>query len=412
MAEKLRVAIRKFRGFEIAIERQFASWTEASGSALELEYVSLDLNPLVESLFADRGLKRGEFDVAFICTDWLADASAEGALLDLAPLMAADPVPGYPDAWAPSLLRQQTFGDSIYGLPYHDGPECLIYRKDLFDDPSHQAQFQAEHGYRLAPPRTWTQFEEVAPFFTHPENDEYGTIFAGFPDGHNTVYDFCLQLWSRGGALHDASGTPTLDTAPARAGLDFYRQMIKDRSATPPGLEQIDSVKSGELFVSSQIAMMVNWFGFAALCEQPGSPVKGKIDVAPLPTASGEVGPSLLVYWVLGVGAGSRHREAAYEFIRHCVSPQMDKITTLEGGIGCRRSTWQDPEINAMIPFFHKLAGLHETARELPRSRQLPTLIHVIDRAVQAAITTDEPTAAILAQAQREAAEINVNRHA
>jgi hypothetical protein len=39
-------------------------------------------------------------------------------------------------------------------------------------------------------------------------------------------------------------------------------------------------------------------------------------------------------------------------------------------------------------------------------------LIHVIDRAVQAAITTDEPTAAILAQAQREAAEINVNRHA
>ena len=50
MAEKPRVAIRKFRGFEIAIERQFASWTEASGSPLELEYVSLDLNPLVEAL--------------------------------------------------------------------------------------------------------------------------------------------------------------------------------------------------------------------------------------------------------------------------------------------------------------------------------------------------------------------------
>jgi multiple sugar transport system substrate-binding protein len=409
MAEKLRVAIRKFRGFEIAIERQFASWKQASGSPLELEHASLDLNPLVETLFADRGLKNGAFDVAFICTDWLADAAAEGALLDLAPLMAANPVPDYPDAWAPSLLRQQTFGDAVYGLPYHDGPECLIYRKDIFEEPEHRARFQAKHGYRLAPPRTWAQFEEIARFFTHPENDEYGTIFAGFPDGHNTVYDFCLQLWSRGGALHDANGRPTLDTEPARAGLDFYRRMMKDRAATPPGLEEIDSVQSGALFTSGKIAMMANWFGFAALCEQPGSPVKGKIDVAPLPTASGEVGPSLLVYWVLGVGAGSRHPDAAYNFIRHCVSPEMDKITTLEGSIGCRRSTWQDAEINAMIPFFHKLSGLHETARELPRSRQLPALIHVIDRAVQAANATDEPSAAILTRAQREASAIDLS---
>ena len=330
MAEKLRVAIRKFRGFEIAIERQFANWKQASGSPLELEYESLDLNPLVKALFADQGLTRGEFDVAFICTDWLADAAAEGALLDLAPMMAADPVPGYPDAWAPSLLRQQTFGESVYGLPYHDGPECLIFRKDLFDDRGHRAEFQARHGFPLAPPRTWAQFETIARFFTHPENGEYGTIFAGFPDGHNTVYDFCLQLWSRGGALHDANGRPTLDTAPARAGLDFHRRMMQDRGATPPGLAQIDSVKSGELFVDGKIAMMVNWFGFAALCEQPGSPIKGKTDVAPLPTDSGEIGPSLLVYWVLGVGSGSRHREAAYEFIRHCVSPEMDKITTLD----------------------------------------------------------------------------------
>ena len=62
-----------------------------------------------------------------------------------------------------------------------------------------------------------------------------------------------------------------------------------------------------------------------------------------------------------------------------------------------------------MIPFFHKLASLHETARELPRARQLPELIHGIDRAVQAAITSDEPTEAILARAQRDAAGINLN---
>ena len=52
----------------------------------------------------------------------------------------------------------------------------------------------------------------------------YGTVFAAFPDGHNTVYDFCLQLWSRGGDLTDANSAITLDTPQAAAALDFYRR--------------------------------------------------------------------------------------------------------------------------------------------------------------------------------------------
>jgi multiple sugar transport system substrate-binding protein len=86
----------------------------------------------------------------------------------------------------------------------------------------------------------------------------------------------------------------------------------------------------------------------------------------------------------------------------------MDKLTTLEGGIGCRLSTWADPEVNAVIPFYHRLAELHRATRALPRSRNLPRLVHVIDQAVQRAILTDEPAGDILRQAQREAADIRL----
>ncbi|MER3486474.1 MAG: ABC transporter substrate-binding protein, partial [Chloroflexota bacterium] len=155
------------------------------------------------------------------------------------------------------------------------------------------------YGEPLAVPTNWSQFERVARFFTRPERGVYGTIFAAFPDGHNTVYDFCLQLWTRGGELTDAAGTPTLDTPQARAALDFYRQLVNDRSVTPPGLTEIDSVKSGERFATGSIAMMVNWFGFAAVCEQPGCPVKGKVGVAPVPAGEGGQSTSLIVYWLL-----------------------------------------------------------------------------------------------------------------
>ncbi|MGH2560863.1 MAG: hypothetical protein ACRDJH_17500, partial [Thermomicrobiales bacterium] len=62
----------------------------------------------------------------------------------------------------------------------------------------------------------------------------------------------------------------------------------------------------------------------------------------------------------------------------------------------------------AAIPFSHRLAALHEHARELPRSRELPRLVQIIDAAVQRAITSDEPTGTILRRAQSDAAELRL----
>jgi multiple sugar transport system substrate-binding protein len=406
MPDTFRIAVRRFDGFDAAIQQQWDAFAEASGTSLRLEFDSLDLNPLVDALFTRGGLKDRTYDVAFVVTDWIADAVAEGALLDLAPLMRKQPLPDYPDAWSPALTRFQQIGDAVYGLPYHDGPECLIYRKDLFDDPAEQQAFESECGRPLALPKTWDEFETVAHFFTRPDDGLHGTLFAAYPDGHNTVYDFCIQLWSRGGELHDAQGRPTIATQPAIDGLDFYRRLMADRTVTPPGLEDVDSVKSGELFAAGSIAMMVNWLGFAAACELPGCPVKGKIGVANVPSAADAESASLNVYWVLAIGAGSRNKDIAWDFLRHCATPQMDRITTVEGGIGCRLSTWQDPEINAIIPYYDQLEALHRHTRELPRSRELPKLVHIIDDAVQTALRTDEPSAAILQRAQHQANDI------
>ena len=408
MTDTLRIAIRKFDPFEAAIRRQFDSFRAETGCALRLETESLDLVPLHQTLFADGGLRDGAWDVAFVVTDWLAEAVEGGALLDLASRLVADPIPGDPDPWPPALTRAQRFGEAVYGVPYHDGPECLVYRRDLFADEGERAAFAARHGRPLTVPTTWDAFAEVARFFTRPAEGRFGALFAAYPDGHNSVYDFCLQLWSRGGELVDAAGAPTLDTPAAVAALDGYRALVTDRSLTPPGQEAIDSVASGERFAAGSIAMMVNWFGFAAACEQPGSPTKGKVDVAPPPAGADGRPASLNVYWLLAVGAGSRHPDAAYAFLRHVCSPAMDKVTMLAGGIGCRRSTWDDPEVNAAIPFAHRLSELHAHARELPRAAALPALVRVFDRAVQRALAGDEPSATILSDAQAEAAPIRL----
>ncbi|MFT4037051.1 MAG: extracellular solute-binding protein [Thermomicrobiales bacterium] len=406
--ERFRVAIRRFPPFAEAIAQQWASFEADHHTGLHLDAESLDLNPLVETLFTANGLRNGDWDIAFVVTDWMADAAATGALRDLAPDMARDPVPDYPAGWASALTQVQQFGDAIYGLPYHDGPECLIYRRDLFEDAAEQLAFLEQYGYALDVPRTWDAFADVAEFFTRPDDGLYGTVVAGFPDGHNTVYDFCLHLWSRGGDLLDAEGRPALDSPEALAALDYYRRLARSRAHTPPHPEDIDSVRAGELFASGAIAMMVNWFGFAAVCEQPGCPVKGRTAVTTLPASGGQPPASLIVYWLLAVAAGSPHADTAYAFARHCATPAMDKVTTLAGGIGCRLSTWSDPEVNALIPFYAELPRLYEGARTLPRSRQFPALAHIIDTAVQAAISGDMSCEEILAAAQADASSLSL----
>jgi multiple sugar transport system substrate-binding protein len=403
--QTFRIAVRKFEPFESSLARQWERFEQRHHTTLQLEAVPLDLHPLHESLFVNRGLQSGQWDAALISTDWLSEAAESGALVDLAPYLEEAPPEGYPEAWSDSLLRLQRFDDRVLGLPYHDGPECLIYRKDLFANLEERDRFAQQYGEPLTVPQTWEQFYRVARYFTRPRKSLFGTVLAAYPDGHNTVYDFCLQLWTRGGDLFEDSGRIRLDTPEAREALDFYRTLMKDTSAIHPESQRFDSVKSGFAFAAGEVAMMVNWFGFASMSETiPQSKVRGCVGVAPIPSGGGPRA-SLNAYWVLGLATGSRHREVASKFLSHCAGPEMDKLLTMQGGIGCRKSTWSDAEVNSRIPFYHCLEELHAEARELPRRSNWSQLAAVMDGMVQDAIHTGEPTASILQRAQRLAEE-------
>jgi len=73
----------------------------------------------------------------------------------------------------------------------------------------------------------------------------------------------------------------------------------------------------------------------------------------------------------------------------------------LEGGIGCRKSTWTDADVNGAIPFYCELERLHEGARELPRMREWSSIASVIDKLVLNAIGGDRPEPDLLREAQQ-----------
>ncbi len=63
----------------------------------------------------------------------------------------------------------------------------------------------------------------MAAFFNRPDEGLYGTLFALYPDGHNNIFDYALQVWSRGGELTDDSGNIMLDSSEAVKAMEAYR---------------------------------------------------------------------------------------------------------------------------------------------------------------------------------------------
>jgi multiple sugar transport system substrate-binding protein len=389
MTTTIRIAVRRFGPFESAIVKQFEEFVATTGADAHVSIEPMDLNPLHEALVGRRELLSAAWDIAFLPTDWIAEAQSLGLVEDLRPWLERRPIADFPAAWSPSLTGLQSFAGGFWGMPYHDGPQCLIYRKDLL----------AAAGIDV--PTTWDAFHAAARRLHDPSRGRYGTVLALFPDSHNGFYDFCIHLWTRGGAPFDAQGRPQLETPTAVAALDYLRTLASDTTAVAPNLREIDSVKSGVLFCDGKVALMANWFGFAAFGESwPESKVAGRIDVAPLPAGPGGESVSLNVFWMLAMAKGSAHKPLAWDFMRHCATPAMDKLTTTEGGIGVRRSTWVDGEVNARVPYYHKLDMLHARAKALPVHPRLSAIAHAVDDMMGVAVTTDRPSAALLAEAQ------------
>ena len=363
----LRLAYRTFVGFERALTRQTRAFQELHPD-VDVELVPYDVPELHAEMVAGDGTTSGDWDLFLCVTDWLPSLVADGKLAELdAFLDLSAPPEDWPQGWSDSLLRQASDERGrFYGIPYHDGPQMFMYRADLFEDPHEQERFEQEHGYPLAPPETWSQFRDVAQFFTRPERDLSGCVVAAMADGHNSVYDFFIHLWSRGGQVLDGRKA-AFNGAEGREALTYLTGLIQDR-LTQPDPRAYESVLSGEYYAGGRGAMMWNWAGFAVVADMPDSKIQGKNKLGLIPRGDGPGGRhvSLSVFWALTIPKGSREPQLAWDFIRTAASREQDLVTSDEGNIGCRLSTWRDPGMQERFPCYALIEETHRTVETLP----------------------------------------------
>jgi multiple sugar transport system substrate-binding protein len=369
---KLILATREQETFEQAFALQIASFRKVRPD-VEIEIVP---RPISQH-YVEMMVNRGRADLFLCCTDWLPAAVAQGVIEPIDPEI----IPDWPEGWHPAMQKLVVQNDQFIGLPWHDGPQMFLYRKDIFEDPTHREKYRTITGNELRPPQTWDEFLLVAKFFTHPENDEWGCVCAGLTDGHNNVYDFLIHLWSRGGELLDSQNRPVFDSEIAVEALTFYRDLYHLHKVISPKCLGMGSVESGDFFAEGNAAMMWNWCGFAAVCELPESKIRGNVGITSLPG-----GVSLNIYWALTVPKNCENKEAAYAFLSHVSSKECDKITSMVGANGTRLSTWRDLEVRAKYPHYEIIEEVHSGTLTLPAIPEYTQINDCISEAVDAVI--------------------------
>lgn len=381
---QLRLLGREFEGFDRSLTAQLGSITD-----LPAKYELVEISDLERSVLHGDATSSGEVDVLMLVTDWLPALIESGRLLPLDEYFAERPPDGWPDAWSRALreLQQDADGRS-YGVAYHDGPMLMIYRTDLYQDPTERTGFAQRFGYDLAPPANWSHFRDQATWFNRPDQGLYGTVLAGFPDEHNNVYDFLTHLWSRGGELVDDRGKSGLDQPAARAAIDFLHDLWHVSKVVDPAAAGWDSVASGVHFAAGEAAMMMNWCGFAALSAELASPTHGLVGCAPSPSGDGPTGTAVTMnaYWVLAVPSGARDPEASAELIRRLTTHEMDVRTALSGGSATRLDSWRDPRVRALAPYYDVLEEAHQNSRPVPMDPRWPQMAGILDEMMRAVV--------------------------
>lgn len=302
---------------------------EAKNPHIKVKFNSMPWEQVGPTLL--RASKSGQVpDVASIYSPTVPQLAAAGALDSLEPYLKK-----VPDREDMVRLRQSEDSQgNVYALPYQLIVSGLTYRADLLE----------KAGKKV--PKTLDEWSEVASEFIKD-----GTI--GISLGFNTKGApipsgwFLSTLLGMGATIIDADGKPAFDSPQARKLLEWVRAQVNDRKTIPADVALMDQEQTQDLFIAKRAVFLPSSTQRAFVIRDKGQ-FGSNIKMTSYPgTEPNKPSPAHVQAWNLTIPKGAKHPDAAWAFIEHWTSKdvQLDQ-TRIAGLVPMRGSVLTDPVFN------------------------------------------------------------------
>ncbi|MFF7854732.1 extracellular solute-binding protein [Streptomyces sp. NPDC007904] len=256
------------------------------------------------------GGSNGPDVVSSFTTSNIGTFCSSGAFLDLKPFIEKSGLDL--EAIIPKPMLEYTrFEGTRCALPLLGDAYGLYYDKDAFEAAGIEA-----------PPKTWSEFAEVAKKLTEPKGDGYERLgFMPNYHGYETVVDHYMSQWDH--AYFDENGKSNIAEDPAFAEMFTYQKKLVDDLGGFRKLEKYRNTFGDEWgaehpFHTGRVAMQLDGEWRLGMARDAG--VDFEIGTAPLPVADDEAdeyGKGFLSGTVMGIAPRSEKKNAAWELVKY-----------------------------------------------------------------------------------------------
>jgi multiple sugar transport system substrate-binding protein len=347
---KPEVAAKPYDGvelsFAVANEQYLATFkylipkfTEQTGIKItmdELGYVDL-----YQKIVADFVAHTAQYDLMTTDIVWSGQFATNKNTVDLTDLIAKDKEVLKLDDIPAVMWTQGEYLGRQYSFPLGGYANVLNYRKDLFEAKG------------IKPPTTQEELLAAAKALNDPANGVNGIALLGA--GSAGAQDYMAYIQQHGGTILDKDGKPKVNTPENAKTLEFFKSLF---AYAPEGNADYWWDQRETAYREGKVAMMEGWSISRNDYENPEmSKVVGKVDITKAPVSEGMVAQYGFGGWGIGINADSdkQKQEAAWEFIKWLVSPDVQKEWVLHSGPPLRLSTMQDPEVIKALPWMPML---------------------------------------------------------
>ena len=287
------------------------------------EVLELSEEDLHTGIALDAANAQGSYDLCMVDGSWMAEFTANGVLANLTEL-------GYvlDDDIIPATTTISYVDGNAYLAPYYGNVTVLLYNKEI-------VQAAGYDGTNIA------SLDDILKICQQAQADgKKGFIYRG-DSQNNFVVDFMPILLSFGGWVIDGNNNPTVNSQEFKDALNFYLELIATGDAEVKD-DLIASVDTGAG------AMGVGWPGWYT----PTADTTADYCAITGAKSAGAKAHNANVYgiWTIGIPANSQNKELACELLTYLMDKDVQKSTVASGGVPCRYSSLQDPEILATYP--------------------------------------------------------------
>jgi multiple sugar transport system substrate-binding protein len=391
---------------EVAFWRQLvADFTDSTGIAVEFRRQPTDSSQRQQGLVVALEARQTDPDVFLMDVVWIAQFAASGWLRPL----TIDPEPFF----ARVVHLVDRYEGALIALPIYVDGGLLYYRKDLLQrcgiaGPPRTWQELIDQAHRVLRERE-TSTDESGPapreaerFRPATADEFYGFVWQG-AQYEGLVCTF-LEFAASGGGRIFAGGRPVLATPQNERALTLMHDLIHKYGISPPStFTQMKEEEVRETFQRGGALFERNWPYAWALHQAAGSPVAGKVGIAPLPSFRGGEPAATLGGYHVGISSYTDVPRQAERLVHYLTSYEVQKrLALVLGWNPGRTGVYADPEVLQRMPHLATLRTVFDRAVARPVLPYYTQVSEVLQRRLNAALAGQSTPTAALAAAQAE----------